>query len=164
MRRVLYLSVGVAVLAFVMSRCWSSSKRDARAPLAMSSAAGSADPDPSGSASMPAPATVKRDEGFDAGATLAARREAFIRRLHVLETTNPRLAASLALEDRQRFPDSPDAEERDTILVASLHNQRDVYGARREAWYYFMHHPNGSFTKYLSELTGVRPPTTLPRR
>ncbi len=78
-----------------------------------------------------------------------------LQRLHVLEGTNPALAESLALEDRQRFPNSPDAEERDMILVAALHNKRDLGGAKREAWYYFMHYPQGRFTEYLSRLTGL---------
>jgi hypothetical protein len=30
-------------------------------------------------------------------------------------TSNPRLAETLAIEGRQRFPDSPDSEERDNL-------------------------------------------------
>ena len=41
------------------------------------------------------------------------------------------------------------------ILVAALHNKRDLGGAKREAWYYFMHYPQGRFTEYLSRLTGL---------
>jgi hypothetical protein len=165
MQRAFYTAVGIAVLAFVLWRFWRSDRQETDHPLAMPSAAAlSASPTLTGSATIPAPAIASKGAGSDAGETLAAQREPFIQHLHVLETTNPRLAASLALEDRQRFPNSPDAEERDVILVAALHNQRDVDGANSEAWYYFVHHPNGKFTKYLSELTGVSPPTTRPLR
>ena len=85
-----------------------------------------------------------------------------VQRLHTLEVTNPQLAVTLALEDRQRFPDRPDAEERDMILVTALNNSRDVLRARDQAWYYFMHYPQGQYTDYISKLSGISPPTTRP--
>lgn len=146
-------------------RFWQSDRQETDRPLAMPSAAAlSASPTLTSSSTIPTPTIASKGAGSDAGETLAVQRETFIQHLHVLETTNPRLAASLALEDRQRYPNTPDAEERDVVLVAALHNQRDIDGASSEAWYYFVHHPNGQFTSYLSELTGVCAPTTRPLR
>lgn len=72
-------------------------------------------------------------------------------------TTNPRLAEILAREGRQRFPDSPDSDERDMLLVGALFNQGRLDRARIEARSYFARHPAGRFTRDLIALTGARP-------
>jgi hypothetical protein len=71
--------------------------------------------------------------------------------------SNPKLAETLAREGRQRFSDSPDADERDALLVLALMNQRRIERARIEAHYYFDHHRTGRFAERLSALTRVRP-------
>jgi hypothetical protein len=162
MRRVFYALVGVVVLTFGLLRCWQGSKQEPRQPHGLPTAdSQGVDPVSKAPEATSAPAIANRDANIDAGPFLVDK-ESFIRRLHALEGTNPQLAATLALEDRQRSPNSPDAEERDVVLVAALNNGRDIQGAKREAWYYFMHYPNGKYTKYLSTLTGLKPPKTPP--
>jgi hypothetical protein len=72
---------------------------------------------------------------------------------------NPKLAEALAREGRQRFPDSPQADERDALLVMALLSQRRLERARLEAYYYFDHHQDGSFGERLTYLTRVYPPS-----
>lgn len=71
--------------------------------------------------------------------------------------TNPPLAESLAREGRRRFPDSPDSDERDALLVDALINQQRIGAARDETIYYFEHHPQGRFREHLFVMTGVHP-------
>jgi hypothetical protein len=164
MRRNYYAPVIIAILALGLAFYWLGSKQDPKQPHGVPSAvAQEAEPIPEVPEVLPNPAIAARDAGTDAGPRVVDK-ESLIQRLHVLEGTNPGLAASLALEDRQRFPNSPDAEERELILVTALHNQRDIDGAKREAWYYFMHYPNGRFTAFLSGLTGIEPPKVRPSR
>jgi hypothetical protein len=172
MRRIYYALGVIAILALGLICCWQGSKQDPKQPHEVASAAAQGgDPTPEASEAAPIPASASidagqrviagRDAGIDAGA-VGEDRAAFIRRLHVLEGSNPKLAVSLAYEDRRRFPDSPDAEERDAILPTALHNHRDVGGSKREAWYYFMHYPHGRYTEFLSRLTGLHPPSVRP--
>jgi hypothetical protein len=67
--------------------------------------------------------------------------------------TNPRLAETLAREGRERFPDSPESDERDMIIVAALYNQRRTSRAQMESNFYFEHHPGGRYAKEVSILT-----------
>jgi hypothetical protein len=72
--------------------------------------------------------------------------------------SNPPLAESLAREGRRRFPDSPDSDERDALLVDALINQQRIGAARDETYYYIEHHPQGRFREHLFVMTGVHPP------
>jgi hypothetical protein len=157
MRRA-YIGLGViAALAFLLLRCWQGSTGGPNQPPREQTANASTSDvvvSPTAAVAQAAPAVSNPDPG---------NQEPLIRRLHQLHATNPGLAVSLAREDRERNPQSPDAEERDMVLVAALHNDRDIVGARNEAWYYFMHYPNGKFIDYLTKLTRVVPPSTRPR-
>lgn len=68
---------------------------------------------------------------------------------------NPRLAERLAREHRQLYPDSPDADERDAFLVASVYNQRRFDRAHLEAASYLKQHPSGRFADYVKKLVGM---------
>lgn len=70
---------------------------------------------------------------------------------------HPALAESLAREGRRRFPDSPDSDERDALLVDALINQQRIGAARDETYYYMDHHPRGRFLEHLFMMTGVHP-------
>lgn len=70
---------------------------------------------------------------------------------------HPEEAESLAREARARFPSSPHADEWDAVLVDALVNQQRIGAARSEAYYYYDHHPGGSFAAHLFALTGVHP-------
>ena len=160
MRRIFWGLGVITVLAFGLARCWHGSRQGPNQPQQTPSAAAESVA-PLAEASRVSPASAARRDS--SSSPVDAGQESLLQRLHALEGTNPGLAASMALEDRQRSPNSPNAEERDVVLVAALYNQRDILGAKREAWYYFMHYPNGRFTEYLSKLTRIQPPTTRPR-
>jgi hypothetical protein len=83
-------------------------------------------------------------------------------RAHV--KSDPSLAEALAREARQRFADSPDADERDALLVDALINQQRIGAARSETYYYFDHHPGGRFGEHLFVMTGVHPRPSGPGR
>jgi hypothetical protein len=78
--------------------------------------------------------------------------------------SNPQLAESLAREDRQRFPDSSESDERDALLVDALINQQRIGAARSETYYYLDHHPGGRFAEHLFVMTGVHPRPSGPGR
>ena len=78
--------------------------------------------------------------------------------------SNPQLAESLAREDRERFPDSPESDERDALLVDALINQQRIGAARSETYYYLDHHPGGRYAEHLFVMTGVHPRPSGPGR
>lgn len=71
---------------------------------------------------------------------------------------DPRLAEELAREGQQRFPDSPNSDDRDMYLVLALFNQQKMDQASREAYSYLLLHPNGKHREYMSHLAGGSPP------
>jgi hypothetical protein len=73
---------------------------------------------------------------------------------------DPVLAEQLARADQERFPDRPDADERDALLVAAVYNQHQPTRARKEARVYFRKHPDGRFKDFLQKGTraSVPPP------
>jgi hypothetical protein len=77
---------------------------------------------------------------------------------------DPRRAEDLARQARALFPDSPNADERDALLVDALINQERIGAARSETYYYYDHHPNGRFGAHLFSMTGVHPSPPAPGR
>ncbi len=73
-------------------------------------------------------------------------------------TEAPELAEQLARADQERFPDRPDADERDALLVAAVYNQHQPTRARKEARVYFRKHPDGRFKDFLQKGTGASVP------
>jgi hypothetical protein len=73
-----------------------------------------------------------------------------------------RLAETLALEHEQRFPNSPDADERDMLFVSAIFNQGNIDRARYEARRYYRRHPGGRYTEYLIKQLNIRPPPPPP--
>lgn len=107
------------------------------------------DADPPRLDSDPSPGEAK-----DAG-RLVLDEQTLMQQIRDTVRTKPKLAEALAREGRERFPDSPDADERDTLLVSAVFNQHQLDRARIETFYYFKHHPGGHFSEYLTALTGV---------
>ncbi|MGB8295583.1 MAG: hypothetical protein WCG85_09165 [Polyangia bacterium] len=103
-----------------------------------------------------APAVPIRPADNDAG-YIALDEDSAMQQIRASLLDNPRLAETLAREGRQRFPDSPQADARDALLVTALMNQARIERARIEAYYYFDHHPDGRFGDRVSFLTRVRP-------
>jgi len=167
MRRRLYIVVFLGVLACGLLLYLRARKQEAgkslEAPIAVTPAPLSPAPPrlapailgPEADPPRPVVAIRGRDAGNDG--RLSSDEQSLMQQLRDALTNNPRLAETLAREGQQRFPDSPNADERDMLLVAALFNQRRIDSARREAFVYFQRHPDGQFTKDLSALTGVRP-------
>jgi hypothetical protein len=81
-----------------------------------------------------------------------------IQEIRAVLTEDPKLAEELARADREQFPDSPDADERDALLVAAVYNQRNPLRARLETRHYLRRHPNGRFAEQLMHVTGAHRP------
>jgi hypothetical protein len=114
-----------------------------------------------GARPSPAPRLARVRPRLDAG--LAAEAPALdegtlMHELRALVKDDPRKAESLARVARERFGDSPSADERDALLVDALINQQKIGAARSETYYYVDHHPNGRFAEHLFAMTGVHPP------
>ena len=106
----------------------------------------------------PSSSSPRHDGSFVAPRLAAPMDEAtLMRQIRENVKSNPVLAEALAREGRQRFPDSPDSDERDALLVDALINQQRIGAARSEAYYYFDHHPQGRFREHLFYMTGVHP-------
>jgi hypothetical protein len=96
--------------------------------------------------------------------TVVPSEQELMQQLRANVKSNPQLAESLAREDRQRFPDSPESDERDALLVDALINQQRIGAARSETYYYLDHHPGGRFAEHLFVMTGVHPRPSGPGR
>ena len=90
--------------------------------------------------------------------------QALMERIRAVVQSNPPLAEALAREGRSRFPNGPEADERDALLVDALINQQRIGAARSETYYYFDHHPGGRFSNHLFVMTGAHPRPTGPGR
>ena len=88
-------------------------------------------------------------------------KHAIIRQIRATLISDPKFAEELIREDQKRFPDGPDADERDASLISSLFNQRHMYEAQLAAINYFERHPDGEFADYVTRETRIPPP---PRR
>lgn len=83
---------------------------------------------------------------------------AIISEIRAVLTEDPKLAEELARADQAQFPDSPDADERDALLVAAVYNQKDPLRARLETRRYLRRHPGGRFAEQLMHVTGATMP------
>jgi hypothetical protein len=83
---------------------------------------------------------------------------AIIQEIRAVLTEDPKLAEQWARAHKEQFPDSPDADERDALLVAAIYNQRDPLRARLETRRYLRRHPNGRFAEQLMHVTGAHRP------
>ncbi len=105
----------------------------------------------------PPPARALPDASPDLRPAPLESEAALMQRIRDNVKSNPPLAESLAREGRRRFPDSPDSDERDALLVDALINQQRIGAARDETYYYMEHHPQGRFRDHLFIMTGVHP-------
>ena len=154
MRRALYSLFFLGVLACGLLLYWRGGRQEPKqsggAPIAGTPAAVPLPPP------RLAPAVPSRPADNDAG-YIALDEDSLMQQIRASLLDNPRLAEKLARESRQRFPDSPQADARDALLVTALMNQGRIERARIEAYYYFDDHPDGRFGDRVSFLTRVRP-------
>lgn len=73
----------------------------------------------------------------------------------------PKLAEELARTHQERFPDAPDADERDALLVAAIYNQHQPDRAKFETRQYLRRHPNGRYAAELMRVTGAHVPVPV---
>lgn len=100
---------------------------------------------------------VDASSSVDAGEQTNAQ-DSVIQQIRDSLVTNPMLAESLVLQERDKNPDNPDGDELDALLVAAIFNQHQVDRARVEARRYFRRHPGGRYTDYLERETRMHPP------
>jgi hypothetical protein len=154
MRRVVYFVFFLGILACGLLLYWRGDRQEPKqsggAPIAGTPAAVPLPP-PRLAAAVPG-----RPADNDAG-YIALEEDSLMQQIRASLLDNPRLAETLAREGRQRFPDSPQADARDALLVTALTNQQRFGRARLEARCYFDHHPNGRFGDRVSFLTRVHP-------
>ena len=162
MRRARQIGFFVAVLACAVFLYWQRSRPQPEKP---------GNPGDTGEQvvpAAPAPRLALAPRGRDAGIADAGRvvfnEQSLMQQIRAQVKSDPQLAEALAREGRQRFADSPDADERDALLVDALINQQRIGSARSETYYYFDHHPGGRFAEHLFVMTGVHPRPAGPGR
>jgi hypothetical protein len=122
-------------------------------------ASSSPSPSPSGhdqspAKTAPAPTTgTTATAGSEAAASL--KESVLMARLRSVAGSNYPLAVELARAGNRRFPDSPDAPERASILVHALAAQGLSRDARGEAEYAVNHYPDSSWVREMEGFTGA---------
>jgi len=97
-----------------------------------------------------------------AAASTPASDEELLRAIRAAVRVDPARAEALARQARELYPNSPSADERDSLLVDALINQQHIGAARSETYYYYDHHPHGTFAAHLFAMTGVHPAPPRP--
>ncbi|HWA75520.1 MAG TPA: hypothetical protein VG937_24465 [Polyangiaceae bacterium] len=75
--------------------------------------------------------------------------------LRRLKSVSPARAVELARAGNQRFPDSPDAPERASILIHALSDLGQSSEARGEAEHMVNHYPDSSWVREIERFTGA---------
>jgi hypothetical protein len=110
-------------------------------------------PHSTGSDGSPAPKSAPPPAGSETAATL--KESVLMARLRSVAGSNFPLAVELARAGNRRFPDSPDAPERASILVHALAAQGMARDARGEAEYAVNHYPDSSWVQEMEGFTGA---------
>jgi hypothetical protein len=115
-------------------------------------------PDPSAPAppppgQRPSPSTTAPPAGSEASAPLSE--SVLMARLRNVAGSNFPLAVELARAGNGRFPDSPNAPERASILIHALAAEGLARDARGEAEYAVNHYPDSSWVQELERFTGA---------
>jgi hypothetical protein len=76
-------------------------------------------------------------------------------RLRQLAGHDPAGAVAVAREGNRRFPDSPDAPERTSILIHALAEQGEAMKARGEAEQMVNHYPDSDWVREIERFTGA---------
>jgi hypothetical protein len=91
-----------------------------------------------------------------AEAAVARMNEAVLMaRLRELAATDSAQAIELARAGNKKFPDSPDAPERESILIHALVTQNQLSDARAEAEYMVNHYPDSTWVRQIEGFTGA---------
>ena len=112
-----------------------------------------APPHPPGPDRSPSTTAPPPPVGSEAAAPL--KESVLMARLRSVAGSNFPLAVELARAGNRRFPDSPDAPERASILVHALAAQGMAKEARGEAEYAVNHYPDSSWVSDIEGFTGA---------
>jgi hypothetical protein len=110
-------------------------------------------PHPPGPDRSPSTTAPPPPAGSEAAAPL--KESVLMARLRSVAGSNFPLAVELARAGNRRFPDSPDAPERASILVHALAAQGMAKEARGEAEYAVNHYPDSSWVSDIEGFTGA---------
>jgi len=152
--------VAIAIGAVVAWRATSTSSgpEPAPAPPPPAADAGAAAPPAGTSAPAPTAATARPAPPRPAPEQLAKLGEAVLMaRLRKVAGSDPAAAVELAREGNRRFPDSPDAPERESILIHALAALDRPSEARGRAEFMVNHYPASTWVREIEAFTGAHP-------
>ena len=169
--RLVAIAVGALVLAIVIA-VWhglsadesDAAKRAASAPPAAPETAPPAPPSPPPPAAPPSgPAAAAQNAPPDATAPAAnvqaavARMNEAVLMAHLREVarSDSAQAIEIARAGNKKFPDSPDAPERTSILIHALITQDKLSEGRAEAEYMVNHYPDSKWVRDIEGFTGA---------
>jgi hypothetical protein len=113
----------------------------------------SAAPHPPGPDQSPSTTAAPPRPGSEAARPLSEA--VLMARLRQVAGTNDPLAVELARAGNRRFPDSPEAPERASILIHALAAQGMAKEARGEAEYAVNHYPDSQWVREIEGFTGA---------
>jgi len=169
--RLVAIAVGALVLAIVIA-VWhglsadesDAAKRAASAPPAAPETAPPAPPSPPPPAAPPSgPAAAAQNAPPDAAvpapnvqAAIARMNEAVLMaHLREVARSDSAQAIEIARAGNKKFPDSPDAPERTSILIHALITQDKLSEGRAEAEYMVNHYPDSKWVRDIEGFTGA---------
>ena len=169
--RLVATAVGALVLAIVIA-VWhglstdesDAAKRAASAPPAAPETAPPAPPSPPPPAAPPSgPAAAAQNAPPDAAvpapnvqAAIARMNEAVLMaHLREVARSDSAQAIEIARAGNKKFPDSPDAPERTSILIHALITQDKLSEGRAEAEYMVNHYPDSKWVRDIEGFTGA---------
>jgi type IV secretory pathway VirB10-like protein len=127
-------------------------------PPAPPPAAAQAEP-PRPNAPTPPPATEARPaalrKALPAQAIAQLNEAVLMARLREVATSDPGVAVQLAREGNRRFPDSPEAPERESILIHALSSLDRPSEARGQAEAMVNHYPDSAWVREIEAFTGA---------
>lgn len=163
--RLVAIAIGALTLAIVIAvwRGMSGDEAPAEKPAAEAPAAPPASANAPVPSPPPPPAAAAQNVAPDAAAP-SARVEAMVARMnegvlmaHLREVarTDSAQTIEIARAGNKRFPDSPDAPERYSILIHALITQDKLSEGRAEAEYMVNHFPDSQWVRDIEGFTGA---------
>jgi hypothetical protein len=151
------VAVAGAVVIGVLDHRW---KAGAPAVTAELAAAPSEVAGPAGTPPEPQPGRRRQvspsaSDGDGRAAVESLEEAQLMARLRQLAEHDSARAVALAREGNRRFPDSPDAPERTSILIHALAEEGEAMKARGEAEEMVNHYPDSDWVREIERFTGA---------
>jgi len=159
-------AIGALVLAGAIAvwNAWSEKKEQAAATkAAIPTPTPAAQPEPPVPAPAPGPVAAAQNTpppapppSVSAETAVARMNEAVLMaRLREVAQSDPAQAIELARAGNKKYPDSPDAPERASILIHALVTQDQLSDGRAEAEYMVNHYPDSKWVREIEGFTGA---------